>query len=69
MKSRGRATKGRESDDDFPGRDRYTVSRLCVGDICWICECRILEIGGDEDMTFAWCDCELPENHHEMQVL
>ena len=52
-----------------PVVDRYTVSRLRVGDLCWTCACRIVEIGGDEGMTFAWCDCEFPEDHHEMEVL
>ena len=59
----------RAKGSEFPLRERYTVSRLCVGDICWTCECRILEIGGEDGMTLAWCDCELPENHHEMQIL
>ena len=54
---------------EFPIGDRYTVSRLCVGDICWTCECRIVQIGGENGMALAWCDCSLPENHHEMEIL
>ncbi len=55
--------------EEFPVRDRYTVSRLCVGDICWTCECRIVEIGGENGTTLAWCDCGFPQDHHEMEVL
>jgi hypothetical protein len=54
--------------EEFPIRNRLTVSRLCVGDICWTCECRILEIGGDDGITLAWCDCGFPEDHHEMEI-
>jgi hypothetical protein len=69
MASRREGLKAGETAEAFPVHDRYTISRLCVGDICWTCECRILEIGGDEGMTFAWCDCGLPEDHVEMQIL
>ena len=55
--------------EEFPGRERYTVSGLCVGDICFTCECRVVEIGGEEGMTLAWCDCAFPGDHHEMEVL
>jgi len=55
--------------EEFPIRDRYTVSGLCVGDICFECECRIVEIGGEEGITLAWCDCAPPEDHHELEVL
>ena len=54
---------------EFPGRDRYTVSGLVVGDICFACECRVVRIGGDEGVTLAWCDCVFPEDHHEMELL
>jgi len=55
--------------DEFPVRERYTVSGLCVGDLCFMGECRIVEIGGEVGMTLAWCDCGFPENHHEMEIL
>jgi len=54
--------------DEFPVRERYTVSGLCVGDLCFTCESRIIEIGGEAGMTLAWCDCGFPENHHEMEI-
>jgi len=47
---------------------RYTVSGLRVEDICFECECRVLELHG-EDVTLAWCHCVIPENHHEMEIL
>jgi len=55
--------------NEFPVRERYTVSGLCIGDFCFTCERRIVEIGGEADMTLAWCDCGFPENHHEMEIL
>ena len=55
--------------EEFPVRERYTVSGLRVADICWTCECRIVEIGGEAGITLAWCDCGFPENHHEMEIL
>jgi len=55
--------------NEFPVRERYTVSGLCIGDFCFTCECRIVEIGGEAAMTLAWCDCGFPENHHEMEIL
>ena len=55
--------------EEFPVRERYTVSGLCVGGICFECECRIVEIGGEEGIALAWCDCSLPEDHHEMEIL
>ena len=39
-----------------------------VGDICFECECRILEIGGPDGMLLAWCECGWPDDHGEMQV-
>jgi hypothetical protein len=54
---------------EFPIRERYTVSGHCVGDICFGCECRIVEIGGADGMTLAWCDCSFPDDHHEMEIL
>lgn len=54
---------------NFPIRDRYTVSGLLVGDICFSCECRILELGGDEGMVLAWCECAWPGDAAEMEVL
>ena len=50
-------------------RERSTVSGHLVGDICFECECRIVEIGGEDGITLAWCDCGLPDDHHEMEVL
>lgn len=52
----------------FPVR-RITVSGLRVGGICFECECRVLEIHGDPNITLAWCDCDPPEDHHEMEIL
>ena len=54
---------------EFPIRERRTVSGACVGDICFTCECRVVEIGGERGVTLAWCDCEFPDDHHEMEVL
>jgi hypothetical protein len=56
-------------EEAFPIVERYTVSGHRVGDICFECECRILEIGGDDRLILAWCDCSFPEDHHEMEVL
>jgi len=53
----------------FPVLDRFTVSGSRVGDICFACECCIVEIGGEEGMMLAWCECVFPEDHHEMEVL
>ncbi len=44
----------------FPIRDRYTVSGLLVGDICFTCECRIVELAGEEGMVLAWCEMRVP---------
>ena len=55
--------------DEFPIRERYTVSGLILGDICFACECRILELGGEEGMVLAWCECEWPGDAAEMEVL
>jgi hypothetical protein len=52
----------------FPAPDRFTLSGKRVGDICFECECRILEIGGPDGMLLAWCDCGWPEDHGEMQI-
>ena len=53
----------------FPIRDRYTVSGHAVGDRCFTCECRILELDGDEGMFLAWCECGWPDDAHEMEIL
>lgn len=53
----------------FPIPDRYTVSGHVVGDVCFTCECRVLEIGGDEGMFLAWCECGWPDDAHEMEIL
>jgi len=68
MKKRKRAKPGRR-DERLLLPDRYTVSGVIVGDFCLECECRVVEVGGPEGMTFAWCDCVFPEDHHEMEVL
>ena len=59
----------RAAQTTFPIVDRYTVSSHVVGDVCFTCRCRVLEIGGDEGMVLAWCECEWPEDAHEMEVL
>jgi hypothetical protein len=48
---------------------RFTVSGHVVGDICFECECRIVEVGGPDGIALAWCDCALPDDHQEMEVL
>lgn len=53
----------------FPMGDRYTVTGHVVGDICFACECRILELAGDEGMVLAWCECGWPDDAAEMEVL
>jgi len=64
-----KAPKGARALTEFPIRDRYTVSGHVLGDLCFACECRILEIGGDEGMILAWCECGWPDDAHEMEVL
>ena len=64
----GRKAKERKT-EGVPVRERYTVSGFCVGDICGTCRCRVVEIGGADGVTLAWCDCAFPEDHHEMEVL
>jgi hypothetical protein len=54
---------------EFPSGDRFTVSGLIAGDVCFACECRVVEIGGEEGMRLAWCDCVFPDDHHEMELL
>ena len=66
MKSRTSARPIRQS---FPIRDRCTVSGLVVGDICFACECRILELAGEEGMVLAWCECGWPDDASEMEAL
>ena len=39
-----------------------------VGDICFQCQCRILEIGGPDGMLLAWCECGWPEDHGGMEI-
>ena len=55
--------------ETFPTPDRHTVAGHRVGDICFECDCRIVEIGGEDGLILAWCDCVFPEDHHEMEVL
>ena len=54
--------------EQFPTPDRFTFSGKRVGDICFECECRLLEIGGPEGMLLAWCECGWPDDHGEMQI-
>ncbi len=61
--------RGERETFEFPIRDRYTVSGHVVGDVCFTCRCRILELGGDEGMILAWCECGWPDDAHEMEVL
>ena len=60
---------GEASAQAFLIRDRYTVGGHVVGDICFACECRILELRGDEGMVLAWCECAWPGDAAEMEVL
>jgi len=53
----------------FPTPDRYTRSGHRVGDICFECECRIVEIGGPEGLLLAWCECGYPDDHSELEIL
>lgn len=53
----------------FPIPDRRTVCGLVVGDLCFTCRCRVIEIAGDEGMVLAWCDCGWPDDAHEMEIL
>ncbi len=67
--ARRRRAKVGERTERFPVVERYTVSGLCLGELCLVCESRVLEIGSLEAMTLAWCDCAFPEDHHEMELL
>jgi hypothetical protein len=55
--------------EEFPIRERTTVSGASPGDICFSCECRVVEIGGEQGITLVWCDCGFPDDHHEMELL
>ena len=72
MQKRGRGTRAEESAgrvvERFPTPDRFTRSGKRVGDICFECECRILEIGGPDGMLLAWCECGWPDEHDEMEI-
>jgi hypothetical protein len=52
-----------------PDGRSHTVTGHVVGDICFACECRILELAGDEGMVLAWCECGWPDDAAEMEVL
>jgi hypothetical protein len=54
--------------ETFPTADRFTRSGKPVGDICFECECRILEIGGPDGMLLAWCECAWPDDHAELEI-
>jgi hypothetical protein len=73
MRQRGRGkgageSAGRGAVERFPTPDRFTFSGKGVGDICFECECRILEISGPDGMLLAWCECGWPEDHGEMEI-
>lgn len=69
MARRGEKARYRMRIEEFPARERYNVSGLCLGDLCLVCESRVLEIGGEARITLAWCSCDFPEDHHEMELL
>lgn len=52
----------------FHTPDRFTLSGRTVGDVCFDCECRILEIGGPDAMILAWCECAWPDDHAGMEI-
>jgi len=54
--------------EPFPPPGRFTRSGKPVGDICFECECRILEIGGPDGMLLAWCECAWPDDHAELEI-
>ncbi|MDQ6893482.1 MAG: hypothetical protein M3167_12480 [Acidobacteriota bacterium] len=54
--------------ETFPTPDRFTRTGKRVGDICFECECRILQIGGPDGMLLAWCECGWPDEHDEMEI-
>lgn len=64
-----RSRRSAELRQNFPIRDRYTVSGLILGDICFACECRILALGGEGGMVLAWCECGWPDDGHQMEIL
>lgn len=68
MATRGRKRHGVRIEES-PVRERYNVSGLCLGDLCFVCESRVLEIRGEARITLAWCSCDFPEDHHEMELL
>lgn len=65
----GKADTRTVAETPFPTPDRYTRSGHRVGDICFECECRIVEIGGPRGLLLAWCDCGYPEDHSEFEIL
>ena len=73
QRSRKRSSRLRRSKVErpgpFPAPDRFTVSGLLVGDVCFTCECRVFEIAGGDGVTLAWCECAWPEDHHGMEVI
>ncbi|MDQ2978610.1 MAG: hypothetical protein M3R62_05280 [Acidobacteriota bacterium] len=54
--------------ESFPVPDRFARGGKCVGDICFECECRILETGGPDGLLLAWCECAWPDEHHDMEI-
>ena len=72
MRRRPPASRGsmsRQQSARFPVRDRYTVSGLVVGDVCFECRCRVLVFAGEPSMVLAWCECGFPDDATEMEVL
>lgn len=68
-KNGGVRSANRQTSESFPTVDRFTVSGHLVGDICFSCDCRVATFGGEEGMTLAWCDCEMPGDAHDMEIL
>ena len=67
--SERRGGPARPASAHFPPPDRYVQCGRCVGEICFDCECRIVEIGGPDGLLLAWCECAWPEHHHEMEIV
>ena len=69
MTKRGKRGQFRMGVAEFPMVERYTVSGHCVGDICFRCECRVVQFSGEDAIMLAWCSCDFPDDHHEMEIL
>jgi hypothetical protein len=69
MARRGEKGRYRVRTEEFPAAERYTVSGLCLGDLCFVCESRVQEIRGEEGKMLAWCGCAFPDDHQDMELL